>query len=101
MLAVTPKMLDPATMFLDAMKASVQVIEKEGVKVGYIHVWSYAGEVYQDQLEEELNGRLREADGLVLDLRDGWGGANPKYPAIRGAAADNNLDHAGRETGRV
>lgn len=78
-LPVTPKALDPATMFLDAMKASVHVIEKEGVKVGYIHIWSYAGEVYQEQLEEELNGRLRDADGLVLDLRDGWGGANTNY----------------------
>lgn len=78
-LPVTPKVLDPATMFLDAMKASVQVIDKDGMKVGYVHVWSYAGEVYQEQLEEELNGRLRDADGLVLDLRDGWGGANTNY----------------------
>ena len=30
-------------------------------------------------VEEELDGRLREADALVLDLRDGWGGANPRY----------------------
>lgn len=78
-LPVTPKVLDPATMFLDAMKASVQVIDKDGIKVGYVHVWSYAGEVYQEQLEDELSGRLRDADGLVLDLRDGWGGANPNY----------------------
>lgn len=78
-LQVTPKTLDPTTMFLDAMKASVEVIEKDGAKVGYVHMWSYAGEVYQEQLEEELNGRLRDADGLVLDLRDGWGGANTEY----------------------
>ncbi|MBA3881807.1 MAG: PDZ domain-containing protein [Chthoniobacterales bacterium] len=76
---VTPKSLDPATMFLEAMKASVQVIEESGTKVGYVHIWSYAGETYQEQLEDELSGRLREADGLILDLRDGWGGANPNY----------------------
>ena len=76
---VTPRLLDPTEMFLGAMKASVEVTEQAGVKVGYIHVWSYAGEQYQEQLEEELDGRLREADALVLDLRDGWGGANPRY----------------------
>jgi carboxyl-terminal processing protease len=63
-------------MFVDAMKASTQVIEREGKKIGYIHIWSYAGDKYQQQLEEELiYGRLQDADGFVLDLRYGWGGA--------------------------
>ena len=75
-IAVTPKMLDAITMFVDAMKASTQVIEREGKKIGYIHIWSYAGDKYQQQLEEELiYGRLQDADGFVLDLRYGWGGA--------------------------
>ncbi|NJP11090.1 MAG: S41 family peptidase [Leptolyngbyaceae cyanobacterium RU_5_1] len=73
---VTPKTLDPLTMFLDAQKASTQVIQQGGKKIGYVHVWSYAGDQYQEQLEQDLlYDRLREADGLVLDLRDGWGGA--------------------------
>lgn len=76
---VTPKMLDTTTMFLDAMKASVEIVECDGVKVGYVHIWSYAAESYQAQLDAELNGRLRGADALVVDLRDGWGGASPRY----------------------
>ncbi|MBW4469843.1 MAG: PDZ domain-containing protein [Stenomitos rutilans HA7619-LM2] len=78
-IAVTPKRLDPTTMFLDAMKASVQVIDRSGKKVGYIHVWSYADDAYQRQLEQELGDRLSQVDGLVWDLRDGWGGAEPSY----------------------
>ncbi|HEY9674870.1 MAG TPA: S41 family peptidase [Waterburya sp.] len=75
-ITVTPKMLDATTMFVDAMTASTQVIERDGKKIGYIHIWSYAGDKYQQQLEEELlYGRLSEADGFVLDLREGWGGA--------------------------
>ena len=75
-IAVTPKTLDAITMFVDAMKASTQVIEREGKKIGYIHIWSYAGDKYQQQLEEELiYGRLQDTDGFVLDLRYGWGGA--------------------------
>jgi carboxyl-terminal processing protease len=73
---VTPKQMDATTMFLDAQKASTQVIEQQGKKIGYVHIWSYAGDQYQQQLESDLiYGDLRDADGLVLDLRDGWGGA--------------------------
>ena len=75
-IVVTPKMLDATTMFLDAMAASTQVIEQDGKKIGYVHIWSYAGDQYQQQLEDELiYGRLQDADSLVLDLREGWGGA--------------------------
>ncbi|HAJ64697.1 MAG TPA: peptidase S41 [Cyanobacteria bacterium UBA8543] len=75
-IAVTPKMLDATTMFLDAQKASTQVIQQEGKKIGYVHIWSYAGDQYQQQLEEDLiYDRLKDADALVLDLREGWGGA--------------------------
>lgn len=73
---VTPERFNASTQFLDAQNASIQVIERQGKKLGYIHMWSYAGDQYQQELEEELlYGRLREADGLILDLRDGWGGS--------------------------
>lgn len=77
-ITVTPKLFDGITMFLDAMRDSVEVIERSGKKIGYIHIWSYAGEQYQEKLEEELAfGRLKDADALILDLREGWGGAPP------------------------
>ncbi|MGV2831654.1 S41 family peptidase [Myxosarcina sp. GI1(2024)] len=79
-ITVTPKTLDGTTMFLDAMKASVQVIEQAGKKIGYVHIWSYAGEQFQKQLETELfYGRLKDVDSFVLDLREGWGGASASY----------------------
>jgi carboxyl-terminal processing protease len=75
-ITVTPKMFDTTTMFLDAQIASIQLIERDGKKIGYVHIWSYAGDQYQQQLEDDLiYGRLKDADALVLDLRDGWGGA--------------------------
>ena len=79
-ITVTPKLLDGTTMFLDAMKASTQVIERAGRKIGYIHLWSYAGEQFQRQLETELFfGRLKDVNGFILDLREGWGGASASY----------------------
>jgi carboxyl-terminal processing protease len=75
-IAVTPKLLDPLTMFLEVQRANTQTFPQSGKKIGYVHIWSYAGDQYQEQLEEDLlYGKLRDADGLVLDLRDGWGGA--------------------------
>ncbi|MEM9163354.1 MAG: S41 family peptidase [Cyanobacteria bacterium P01_F01_bin.4] len=75
-ITITPQLFDGITMFIDAMAESVDVVKKKGQQIGYIHAWSYASEDYQQQIEDELiYGRLKEADALVLDLRDGWGGA--------------------------
>ena len=79
-LTVTPQMLDGTEMFLDAMRASVQVIEQGDKQIGYVHIWSYAGEQVHNQLKHELfSGQLKDVDSFVLDLRDGWGGASATY----------------------
>lgn len=77
---VVPEQLKPNEAFLQAMQESARIIHADGVKIGYIHVWSYAGTQYQRLLERELfSGTLKEAEALVLDLRDGWGGAQAQY----------------------
>jgi carboxyl-terminal processing protease len=79
-IVVTPKMFDASTMFMKAQQASTQVIERNSKKIGYVHIWSNAADPDQEQLREDLiYGRLRNADGLVLDIRDGWGGGDIKY----------------------
>ena len=75
--------IDGRTMFEDAAKASVRVIESDQYQLGYIHLWSYAGPKYQELLREQiLWGKLSECDGLVLDIRDGWGGADLNYLSL-------------------
>jgi carboxyl-terminal processing protease len=77
---VVPQQTKPNEAFLKAMQESARVIHTQGVAIGYIHVWSYAGSQYQRLLEHEIfSGTLKEADALVLDLRDGWGGAQAHY----------------------
>ncbi len=79
-LVVIPEERSPGERYLEAMKASVRVIEDAGLRIGYIHVWSFAGEQYYLQLLKEMQGgEIKHADALVLDLREGWGGANPYY----------------------
>jgi C-terminal processing protease CtpA/Prc len=77
---VAPVHIKPNAAFLKAMEESARIIEADGTKIGYIHVWSYAGSQYQQLLERELSvGTLKDANALVWDLRDGWGGAEAEY----------------------
>jgi carboxyl-terminal processing protease len=77
---VIPVDIEPSRMFLDGMKASARIVQVNGRRIGYVHVWCYAGYAYQQALERLLSeGALNEADALVWDLRDGWGGAVPEY----------------------
>jgi carboxyl-terminal processing protease len=79
--SVTPTEIRPNAMFLQGLQASARIIKAaNGVQVGYVHVWSYAGNAYQRALEDLIaEGPLRDADALIWDLRDGWGGAEPQY----------------------
>ena len=90
----------PNEFFLSAMRASVRVIEREGRRWGYVRVWLAARRQYHHLLMEELaEGRLKDADGLVLDLRGGWGGAQPEYTElfVGGAPIMNYVGRDGRE----
>lgn len=70
----------PNRALLAAMRESVRVIERDGRRIGYVRIWSYAGREYQELLIDEMaEGRLKDADALLIDLRNGWGGASPHY----------------------
>lgn len=72
--------IDPALAFSQIIQNSARIIEKDGKKIGYVQMWSYAGERYHQELENQLfQGPLKECSALILDLRDGWGGAQPQY----------------------
>ena len=78
-IAIKPVWIEPADAFESAMSDGARIIESGGKKIGYVRIWSYAGDRYQDKLEELLSGKLADADALIWDLRDGWGGAQPYY----------------------
>jgi carboxyl-terminal processing protease len=80
-ISIKPQWIEPAKAFVDAMSDGARIIESNGRKIGYVRIWSYAGDRYQEQLEALLapSGKLADADALIWDLRDGWGGAQPYY----------------------
>jgi carboxyl-terminal processing protease len=63
-------------------------VQVNGQRIGYVHVWSYAGYSYQRALEHLIaEGALKDADSLTWDLRDGWGDAIPEYLDLFNAQA--------------
>jgi len=87
-ITVVPRRIEPNAAFLEAMEASIRTVARGNLKIGYIHVWSYARGAYQELLEREISsGRLKDADALIWDLRDGWGGAQPEYLDVFNARA--------------
>lgn len=85
---LVPEQIEPDKAFQTAMRDSARIIEANGKRLGYIHVWSYAGQDYQSILEDELStGKLKDAEALIWDLRDGWGGAHPRYLDLFNARA--------------
>lgn len=80
---ITAKRVHPGDELYAALTDSMTVVERDGVKIGYAHFYSYAGVRYQEALEEAIqSGKLRDADVLVLDLRYGLGGADANYLSL-------------------
>lgn len=69
--------LRPLPMFEKAIADSATVFERDGRKIGYIRLWTLAARNSMGAVAEALaEGKLKDADGLVLDLRGRWGGGS-------------------------
>jgi C-terminal processing protease CtpA/Prc len=69
--------LQPLATFEKAIADSASVVERGGSKIGYIRVWTLAAHRSMANVAEALaEGPLKDADGLVLDLRGRWGGGS-------------------------
>jgi len=60
--------------FLDATRASVRVIDYGAKKYGYTHLWTMSDEQEKSALANAVFGKLKNTDGFILDVRDGFGG---------------------------
>jgi carboxyl-terminal processing protease len=69
--------LRPLETFEKAIAESASIVERDGLKIGYIRVWTLAARRSMSNVAEALaEGPLKDADGLVLDLRGRWGGGS-------------------------
>ncbi len=75
-ITVTPKKENLLRSFLDATRKSARVFVVEGKRIGYIHLWTMGHELFKQLVDQLVLGQLYNTEGLILDLRDGFGG-NP------------------------
>ena len=74
---VRVELLKPLPMFEQAIADSAKIMERDGRKIGYIRLWTLAAPGSMGAVAEALaTGPLKDADGLVLDLRGRWGGGS-------------------------
>ena len=65
--------------FLEASRASSKVLEVNGRKIGYFHLWTQSSEAFKASLAAAVYGSLSATDAMILDLRDGFGGRPEGY----------------------
>jgi len=80
--SIVPRRENPQRAFLEATRRSVRVIERGGKRLGYIHLWCMTSDLFRQALEEALLGPLARTDGLILDLRDGYGGQPHRFADV-------------------
>jgi carboxyl-terminal processing protease len=65
-----------------AIVDGARVIEHDGRRLGYVPVFSCAGQEPLDAVADAISGPLRDCEALVLDLRGGWGGCSPDFVGL-------------------
>ncbi|QEH33608.1 putative CtpA-like serine protease [Aquisphaera giovannonii] len=74
-----PRKIDPKREWLEDQEKGARIAERGGKKVAVMRLFSAAGEEHEAVLRNAIAGDFAAADALVLDLRDGWGGASPSF----------------------
>ena len=75
---VAVERLRPLPTFEKAIDNSVALHEEGGRSIGYLRLWTLSSPDGLDIVARELaTGRLKDADGVIVDLRGRWGGGPP------------------------
>ncbi|MCG8332958.1 MAG: S41 family peptidase [Proteobacteria bacterium] len=70
---------NPNLSFYNAMIESAHTYEIGKQKVGYVHLWSGTHKNIQNKFKEIIETEFHDMDGIILDLRGGFGGAWYEY----------------------
>ena len=73
-LRVTPKRLDPVDLLLRGTHLSARVIQAGGCRIACVRPWYFAPQEPAAVQLRLLREDIRDADALILDLREGYGG---------------------------
>jgi carboxyl-terminal processing protease len=75
-LQVTPRKVNPKREWLEAQQLGAQMIRRADKAIAYVPMFACAGEEYEAALQDAISEPFRNADALIIDFRNGWGGCN-------------------------
>jgi carboxyl-terminal processing protease len=78
-LRVRPRTVVASREWTEAQEKGSRPVNRGGKSIGYVPIFSGAGDLPKDVLRDQFTGPLAGADALVLDFRDGWGGSDPDF----------------------
>lgn len=64
---------------LTASQLSYKVVKNGQHRIAYFHLWSGSHDLFKQELKRAAEHAQQESDALILDLRDGFGGADPSF----------------------
>jgi carboxyl-terminal processing protease len=64
-------------LYVDAVTKSVRRYSVDGMTLGYVHLWCGGAEAQEAMANVLFQRTLMDCDGLILDLRDGYGACSP------------------------
>jgi carboxyl-terminal processing protease len=72
---VVPRHMGMHRALLEATKHSVRTIACRNRTLGYLQLWSGTDARFLEALHSAMHEQFADVDGVILDLRDGYGGA--------------------------
>lgn len=79
---VQPRPVVASREWAEAQDKGARRITRDGKSIAYVPMFSAAGDGPKEALRGQLADDLRDADALVLDFRDGWGGCDPDFVSL-------------------
>lgn len=66
-------------MFMNGTRGSAEIIERDGLKIGYVHIWTMVRDDFRSFFQNFVLNTARDTDAIVYDIRDGFGGRPEGY----------------------
>jgi carboxyl-terminal processing protease len=78
-LPVRPRRINPKQEWLEAQNEAATLFSREGVSVAYLPLLWCVGDEVTEWMRESIAVTYRDAQAMILDFRDGWGGCNADF----------------------
>jgi len=76
---IMPRRINAKHEWLASQRTRSKVVSHANKRIAYAPMFSCAGDEHRELLDWFIRSRQQEADALILDFRDGFGGCSPDF----------------------